>query len=145
MLDRRKFIRNCATATAGVALAGWSGETVAIAMQAGAGPRRRREVTVGGRRVRTVDIHAHCFLPEIWEMVKHRERANPLDVASVAQVLNLHNVDNRLAQMDERGIDTTALSVHPPTWYWADRDLAAKLINVQNTTLAKVCGAHADR
>ena len=27
---------------------------------------RRREVVVSGRRVKTVDIHAHCVFPEAW-------------------------------------------------------------------------------
>jgi aminocarboxymuconate-semialdehyde decarboxylase len=25
---------------------------------------RRREVVVGGRRVKTIDVHAHCVIPE---------------------------------------------------------------------------------
>jgi aminocarboxymuconate-semialdehyde decarboxylase len=27
-------------------------------------PQRRREVVVNGKRVRTVDLHAHCHVPE---------------------------------------------------------------------------------
>jgi hypothetical protein len=28
------------------------------------GAGRRREVVVGGRRVKTIDVHAHCVVPE---------------------------------------------------------------------------------
>ena len=27
---------------------------------------RRRAVTVGGRRVKTIDVHAHCVIPEAY-------------------------------------------------------------------------------
>ena len=36
----------------------------------GAKPGKRREVSIGGRRVTTVDVHAHCFVPEVWDIVK---------------------------------------------------------------------------
>ena len=30
----------------------------------------RRRVTIGGRRITVVDIHAHTFVPEVWEVIK---------------------------------------------------------------------------
>ena len=38
--------------------------------QVGAKPGKRREVTISGRRVKTVDLHAHCFVPEVMDLVK---------------------------------------------------------------------------
>ena len=46
--------------------------------------------------------------------------------------------------MDAQGIDVAALSINP-FWYKADRDLAEKLIKLQNEKLAELCAAHPDR
>ena len=46
--------------------------------------------------------------------------------------------------MDEQGIDVEALSINP-YWYTADRDVASKLIQLQNETLAEICAAQPDR
>jgi|SRR5581483_8395406 len=62
-----------------------------------------------------------------------------------ARYMNLHNIDARLAQMDERGIDVSVLSFNPPNWYWADAELAKQVVQIGNETLAKVCAAHPDR
>ncbi len=35
-----------------------------------AAPVKRREVIVGGKRVKDVDVHAHCVIPEVWDVVK---------------------------------------------------------------------------
>ena len=42
------------------------------------------------------------------------------------------------------GIDVQALSINP-FWYWADEDLARKLVEIQNEKLAGFCAAHPDR
>ena len=34
-------------------------------------PGRRREVVVNGKRVKTVDIHAHCIVPEAAAVINH--------------------------------------------------------------------------
>ena len=34
------------------------------------GSRKRREVSIAGRRVKVVDVHAHCVIPEVWDIVK---------------------------------------------------------------------------
>jgi predicted amidohydrolase len=41
-----------------------------LPLQVGAPPGKRREVFIGGRRVTTGDIHAHCFVPEVCDLVK---------------------------------------------------------------------------
>jgi aminocarboxymuconate-semialdehyde decarboxylase len=50
----------------------------------------------------------------------------------------------RIATMDAQGIDMQALSINP-NWYKLERDLAEKVIQVQNEKLAEACGAHPDR
>src|SRR5262245_17856612 len=70
----------------------------------------RRQVMVGGRRVRTVDIHAHVQFPEAMAMTG--EKLNPIQQMA----------PERIKAMDEQGIDVEALSINA-FWYKADRDL----------------------
>ena len=75
-------------------------------------PAPRRQVVVNGRRVRTVDIHAHVAFAETNAMLG--EKPNPPTQTTMA---------DRLKAMDEQGIDVEALSINA-YWYKADRDLA---------------------
>jgi aminocarboxymuconate-semialdehyde decarboxylase len=134
MPSRREFVGHIAGVGAGVLFsrAGLSG------LQTGS---RRRQVTIGGRRVKTIDAHAHTFVPAVAEVVK----GTPLE-AVVAASLNgsLIISDERLRRMDEQGIDVEVLSINP-WWYSADRDLARRIIDVQNQGLAKLGAAQPDR
>jgi aminocarboxymuconate-semialdehyde decarboxylase len=99
-----------------------------------AGGPRRREVVVNGKRVRTVDIHAHCGVPEAMALMN----------LPIQPALLMSKPADRLRAMDEQGIDVEALSINP-YWYTADRDVAKKLIQVQNEKLAEACAAMPDR
>jgi aminocarboxymuconate-semialdehyde decarboxylase len=96
---------------------------------------RRREVVVNGKRVKTVDVHAHCAVPAAMALVKQ-----PLE----APGLLMTDTSTRIAAMDMQGIDVEALSINP-YWYRAERDVAAELIKVQNETLIEFCAANPDR
>jgi aminocarboxymuconate-semialdehyde decarboxylase len=96
---------------------------------------RRREVVINGKRVKTVDVHAHCIVPEAAALINH-----PLE----APGLMWANLSDRIAEMDAEGIDVEALSVNP-YWYGAERDVAAALIKVQNEKLAEFCAGTPDR
>src|SRR5712671_2397103 len=93
----------------------------------GPGQGRRREVVVNGKRVKTVDVHAHTIVPEAAAVINH-----PLE----APGLLWSNVSDRIAEMDAEGIDIEALSINP-YWYRAERDAAAELIKIQNEKLAE--------
>jgi aminocarboxymuconate-semialdehyde decarboxylase len=125
-------------ALAGIAFVG-CGMTAGAASSAGGGGApaagRRREVVVNGRRVKTVDVHAHCIVPEAAALINH-----PLE----APGLLWSNVGDRIAAMDAQGIDVEALSINP-YWYGAERDAAAELIRVQNGKLTEFCASHPDR
>ena len=96
---------------------------------------RRREVVVSGRRVKTIDIHAHCIVPEAAALIDH-----PLE----APGLLMQDTVDRLAAMDEQGLDVEVLSINP-FWYKASRDVAAELIRVQNEALVAFCATTPDR
>jgi aminocarboxymuconate-semialdehyde decarboxylase len=51
---------------------------------------------------------------------------------------------DRLRAMDEQGIDMEALSINP-YWYKADREVAQKIISIQNEKLAEACATNPER
>ena len=130
MVNRRSFLKDAAGA-AGIAFRCLDS---ARAQQAGSG--RRREVTVGGRRVKTVDVHAHALMPEARAMMGGPPAANE-EMAALS-------VDDRLRAMDQQGIDMQAISINP-FWYGAQREVAARIVELQNQKLAELCKAHPDR
>jgi aminocarboxymuconate-semialdehyde decarboxylase len=133
MPNRRQFFKNAAGAVAGALVAArGSANPAGPGAQAGAGGRRT--VLVGGRRVKTVDVHCHCVVPGAMELVGQTTPATGPLVMGTA----------RLRQMDEQGIDVEALSINP-FWYAAEPDVARKLIALQNEKLSEFCAAHADR
>jgi aminocarboxymuconate-semialdehyde decarboxylase len=108
---------------------------------AGAAPSsrgRRREVAVGGRRVKTIDIHAHCVIPEAQDLlgIPNRDMRFGRGIDEVGA--------QRLQVMDEQGIDVEALSINP-TWYRAERSVAERVISIQNERLAEYCATNPDR
>jgi aminocarboxymuconate-semialdehyde decarboxylase len=102
--------------------------------EAPAGAPRRREVVVSGRRVKTVDVHAHCGVPAAMALMGLKP----------APSLLMTQPTDRLRAMDEQGIDVEALSINP-YWYGADLDVARELIRIQNEALAEACAAHPER
>jgi len=134
MTTRREFVEESAGAVAGLAfvtcgIAGGSGPVPAQAQP------RRREVVVNGRRVKTVDVHAHCSVPEAMALMNRKVQP---------ETLLMSKASDRIRAMDEQGIDVEALSINP-YWYKADRDVARQLIQIQNEKLAEACAANPDR
>ena len=156
MPTRREFLRDLSGATAGIVFAGCccAESARASALRRQQSPARpsvgskRAPVTINGQRVLVVDVHSHVRVPEAWELVKDRiareghhgdaQQANPDSLG------NILNVNKRLADLDEMGIDVQAVSINP-FWYWADVDLARKVIQIQNEKIAALCAAHPDR
>jgi aminocarboxymuconate-semialdehyde decarboxylase len=96
---------------------------------------KRREVVVAGKRVKTVDIHAHCCVPTAMVVIKH-----PLE----APGLLMEDTSTRLSAMDSQGIDVECLSINP-FWYRAAKDEAAEVIRLQNEALVDFCARQPDR
>ncbi len=135
MPTRRRFMRQLTCA--GLACAGASfGVRARLAAQP-----QRREVRIGGRRIRTIDAHAHTFIPAVVDAV----RGTALEKSAAASAAgSLVMGRERLLRMDEQGIDVEVLSINP-WWYGADPTVAARLIEVQNRGLAELCAARSDR
>jgi aminocarboxymuconate-semialdehyde decarboxylase len=125
--------------------AGGSGllDARAALRQVGAKPGKRREVMIGGRRVKTVDIHAHCFVPDVVELIKNTPLAQAAKGNLGNAALQLGN-PQRLIDMDAQGIDYQAINVN--AWgYNADVALARDLVALQNERISQYCAKHPDR
>ena len=148
MRNRRDFLKTVAGATTGMLLAGRA--FAEAAQQAGAAApalnrlkRRRGFHCIGGKRVKVVDVHAHCVIPEVWDIVKDTSLA--ASAGGRARGPNLMGPD-RIRAIDQLGIDVQVLSING-FWFYAatDRDLAAKIVKLHDEKLAEWCSAHSDR
>jgi aminocarboxymuconate-semialdehyde decarboxylase len=127
--SRRELLIQAVAATAGIAFAGCG---VHAAMAQGA--PHRREVAIGGKRIRTVDLHAHCHIPEANALMGYKQNFPKLYLGP-----------DRVQVMDEQGIDIEALSINPNFWDHAERDQSAAVVKLQNEKLAEWCAKTPDR
>ena len=142
MHKRRDFLRNAAGLAAGMFLGG-NGLADIPLTAAQAGPTRRR-VSIGGRRITVVDIHAHCFVPEVFDLVKDTPLAATAKGNLTGAVALGPGTATRLQYMDKEGIDVQAINVN--AWgYSADRALARDLIALQNQKIAEAVAKNPDR
>ncbi len=121
-----------APATGRLAAAG--GSTVSQSAKPGA---QRREVKVNGKRVKTIDVHAHCVIPETLALMglgRDHQRGPGIDEVG----------DRRIREMDAQGIDVEVLSINP-YWYSADKDKAAEVVRINNERLVEFAETYPDR
>lgn len=110
---------------------------------AAAAKPKRRITTIGGKRIRVVDVHAHVAIADSLEIVK----GTPLEKVAHRQLTSrqsIHLDDKRLDDMDENGIDVAAVSINA-YWYGMDEGPAGHLIDLQNRRLAELSGACPER
>ena len=86
----------------------------------------RRQVTIGGRRIRVIDGHAHCVIP-----VRHITKGTPLEKMGGGGGNNVLGPE-RLQIMDQQGVDVQSLTINNFWWYAADADLARQICLAQN-------------
>ncbi len=103
---------------------------------------RRLPVMVGGKRVKTIDVHAHCLFHESLDLMGD-EVAGILPPTK-GQQEHFIVMESRLRSMDDMGIDMQVLSINP-YWYRKDRDLSAKIVRINNEKLSELCASHPDR
>jgi len=135
MTSRRTFIKHAASTGLFFVGCGLAKPTAQPERQTA-----RRVVTVRGRRIKTVDVHAHCAVAEAIEL--RRSAGN--QAGNQPLMLDGQPLADRIRTMDAQGIEMEVLSINP-NWYDVDRDLAAKIIDVQNERLAAFCASHSDR
>src|SRR5215470_8543881 len=136
MTTRRDFLK---TAAAGIVFCG-CGMIHGAKAQA---PRQKIPVMVNGKRVKTIDVHAHCQFREAGALLGDeaaRVQLPPVNNAAAAFI----EIEKRLATMDEQAIDMEVLSINP-FWYGKDREIAGAIVKIQNEKLAELCASKPDR
>jgi aminocarboxymuconate-semialdehyde decarboxylase len=117
----------------------------------------------GKARTFTVDLHCHALFPEVEKLVaglppKLAEPEMMLRAMGAATVEynnkvmlpqagpKLTRLPERLRDMDAMGVDMQLVS---PTstqhYYWAEPELAAEVVRIQNDGIAELCATHPDR
>src|SRR5262249_35862754 len=111
-LSRRSFFRSLTAAGAGIAIGSrLNGKADLSALQATSGARRR--ATLNGRRLTVVDVHAHCFVPEVVELIKGTPALMEYAKTNMSGAMVLGSgTPERLAYMDREGIDYQAINVN---------------------------------
>ena len=75
---------------------------------------------IGGRRVTVIDIHAHTFVPEVWDLVKDTPLPTVAKNNLTGPIALGPGTAARLQYMDKEGIDYPGhqrqrLGILPPT------------------------------
>jgi len=136
MTTRRNFLKGAAAT--GIAFC-----SCGLLDAARAQPKPMRlPVKVAGKRVLTVDAHAHCYFHETLNLMGDEADKVLPPVKGVPEHFIV--VEQRLKEMDAMAIDMEILSINP-FWYGKDRDTAAAIVKLQNEKLAELCASRPDR
>jgi predicted TIM-barrel fold metal-dependent hydrolase len=136
MTTRRNFLKGAAAT--GIAFC-----SCGMLDAAHAQPRAPRlPVKVNGKRVLTVDVHAHCYFREAINLMGDGADKVLPPVKGVPEHFIV--IEQRLKEMDAMAIDMEVLSINP-FWYGKDRDTAAQIVKLQNEKLAELCTARPER
>ena len=136
MTSRRNFLAGAA----GVAFCSCGLLDAAHAQAPGA--NRRQAVSVNGRQVKTIDVHAHCVFREVVPLLGNDARILTPAVRGADEAFI--EVEKRFAAMDQQKVDMEVLSVNP-FWYGRERDQAAQMVKINNEQMAQLCAKHPDR
>src|ERR1700682_1209815 len=102
----------------------------------------RLPVKVNGKRVITVDVHAHCYFHESINLMGDQADKVLPPVKGVPEHFIV--IEQRLKEMDAMAIDMEVLSINP-FWYGKDRDTADQIVKINNEKLAELCASRPER
>ena len=133
--NRRNFLIGAAAIAGASTLAGGLRAPAHAAQAAGA----RKQVMVGGRRVKVVDIHGHLVIPAAAPLLAGTGVEGDFPRAQIMG-------PERFTRMDARGIDVQVLSINGYWWYAAaDRALAARIVRAHDEGISAWCKGNAER
>src|SRR3954447_3521595 len=135
MSTRRNFLKG---AGAGLVFCGCG---LPMAAHAESTPARL-PVMIKGKRIKTVDVHSHCFFQAAIDLMGEDAKAVLPPVKGIPE--HFIAVEQRLKEMDAMAIDMEILSINP-FWYRKDRDTAEAICKVNNEKLAELCASQPDR
>ena len=139
MTTRRNFLKGGTAAATGIVFCSCGLLERAHAQ----GASRTLPVAVNGKKVKTIDVHAHCHFREAGALLgadAASVQLPPVNGAAEAFI----EIDKRLKAMDAQAVDMEVLSINP-FWYGRDRELAGQIVKMQNEKLAELCASKPDR
>jgi predicted TIM-barrel fold metal-dependent hydrolase len=140
MTTRRDFLKGGTAAVAtGIVFCSCGLLQSAHGQQAAA---HKLPVMVNGKRVKTIDVHAHCQFHETRTLLGPPVGLQPPPVPGANETFL--EIDKRLSVMDAQAVDMEVLSINP-NWYDRDRDLTGQIVKMQNEKLAELCASKPDR
>jgi aminocarboxymuconate-semialdehyde decarboxylase len=145
---RRNLLRQGAGVVTGIALTGCNVLDAARA-RTPADPVTAPEkysapgpVMIDGRRVKTIDVHAHCYVPEALALLGADAKAVLPPVKGLQEHFIV--VEERLRAMDAMRIDMEILSINP-FWYRRERAITERIVRIQNEKMAELCAVNPQR
>lgn len=141
-MNRRQWLAQGAGVVTGIAMTGCSvldqakamgpGDPIVAPENYGSGP-----VVINGNRVKTIDVHSHCYVAEALAMLGSERNSMLPPVKGVPEHFIV--VEERLRTMDLMRVDMEILSINP-FWYKRDRDITERIVRMQNEKLSELCG-----
>ena len=105
----------------------------------------RLPVTVRGKRIKTVDVHAHCYFQDALDIAGVKvEQVVPPVKGIPEHFIAGSAIEKRLADMDAMAIDMEILSINP-FWYRYERDKVEAVCKSNNEKLAELCARNPER
>ena len=133
MLTRRNFLNIGASYLGGLTFCSCGILNSAHAQSA---PPKRSPVMIQGRKIKAIDVHAHCYFQEAIDLMG--ADAKSVLAPTRGQTKNFINVSERVSAMEAQGVDMQVLSINP-YWYRKDRETAEAICKINNTNLSKLC------
>jgi len=144
MNKRRELLTRGAHAIGGIILVGCGVlDRQRPAMAAAPTVIRRNRLAIAGQRVKTIDVHAHCVIPQALELMGMDVFSlYPRSMQGGQECMIV--IDERIAAMDAMDVDMEVLSINP-FWYDQPPKLSARIVQLQNEKLAEVCASRPER
>jgi aminocarboxymuconate-semialdehyde decarboxylase len=108
---------------------------------------KRKPVVINGKRIFTIDTHAHCFFPEAVALAGEGSVINAAVKGGPQHYIPVSDssaVQYRLDTMDAMGIDMQVLSCNV-FWYNKTREVAQEICRINNENLSALCKAYPTR
>ncbi len=102
---------------------------------------KHKPIIIDGKRIFTVDTHAHCFFPESVALAGDGAVVNAAVKGGPQHYIPISDrsaVQYRLDTMDAMGIDMQVLSCNV-FWYNKNREVAQEICRINNENLAALC------
>jgi aminocarboxymuconate-semialdehyde decarboxylase len=140
-LNRRQWLAQGAGVVTGIAMTGCGvvdqarvrapADPVVAPKDYGSGP-----VFIAGQRVKTIDVHGHCYIAEALAMLGSEANSVLPPVKGVAEHFIV--IEERLRTMDALRVDMEILSINP-FWYRREREITTRIVRMQNEKLSELC------